>query len=96
MTKRIGIIGFGAAGVVCLKALSQYFTPNNLPFTIDIYQPESKFANGLAYQKDEDSILLNHHHKFISTDPHNAHSLKPYRARGLGPPQGAAIRDSVG
>jgi len=38
--KRIGIVGFGAAGLVSLKALSKIFQASNLDIIIDIYQKQ--------------------------------------------------------
>lgn len=66
--KHVAIIGFGAAGLSCFKALIKHATQCNLPLLIDIYQPREGFANGLSYQKDADYICLNHHHDFICID----------------------------
>ena len=58
---KIAIVGFGASGFSCLKALHYY--QGSTPLQVDIFSSSKQLVGGCAYQLDADYIRLNHHHQ---------------------------------
>lgn len=56
----IAIIGCGASGVATLSSLIQYIKNSNYQkYKINIFEKNSNFGSGLAYQCDSDDLLMN-------------------------------------
>ena len=56
----IAIIGCGASGVATLASLIEYIKNSNYQkYKINIFEKNSNFGSGLAYQCDSDDLLMN-------------------------------------
>lgn len=56
----IAIIGCGASGVATLASLIEYIKNSNYhKYKINIFEKNSNFGSGLAYQCDSDDLLMN-------------------------------------
>ena len=81
MKQRIAIIGFGAAGLAILLCLDKKAQSS---ITIDIFQLETLFSTGVAYQEDNNHMLMNRDYRHMSIDPYDPDSfsnwLKTYHA----------------
>lgn len=65
---KIGIIGFGAAGISVLRELTKQLE-NLKDHTITVFSDETLFGTGLPYQKDDETLVLNQFAETMSVFP---------------------------